>query len=287
MIVVALTGGLGNQLFQYATARALALRRGASLGLDRRWYEGGRGDRHYALDSFAISASPFDRGSLPFRDDKILGRLLAGRGGRFRIFHERGLTFDPSVLDLADGTYLSGVFQSEGYFADQETLLRRDLSFVTATDDANRAILAEISHRLSVSLHIRRGDYASNPRIAAVHGTLRQDYYARAADLVAERAGGDPAFFVFSDDPPWVADHLHIGFPLRILDHNPGTRAADDLRLMAACSHHILANSSFSWWGAWLNPRADKIVVAPKPWFRDPSLDDSTIVPDRWLRVQA
>ena len=287
MIVVALTGGLGNQLFQYAAGRALALRRGVSVGLDRRWYEGGRGDRHYALDNFAISVSEVDLRSLPFRDDKILGRLLAGRGGRFGLFHERGLTFDPSVLDLPDGTYLSGVFQSESYFADQEAALRRDLSFAAAPDDANRAILSEIDRTQSVSLHIRRGDYVSNPKIAAVHGTLTQDYYARAAGLVAKQAGGDPVFFVFSDDPPWAADHLHLGFPLRILDHNLGARSAEDLRLMAACRHHILANSSFSWWGAWLNPRADKIVVAPKPWFRDASLDDSAIVPDRWVRLPA
>ena len=284
MIVVALTGGLGNQLFQYATARALALRRGVPVGLDRRWYAG-RSGRSYALDPFAIRSEPVDPRLLPFRDGKILGRLLAGRGGRLRVFRERGLAFDPAVLDLPDGTYLRGVFQSEHYFADHEAALRQDLAFANPPDADNRAMLAEIGDSLSVSLHVRRGDYVSNPTIAGVHGTTALDYYARAAELVAERAGGDPLVFVFSDDPAWAAANLKLGLRLRIVDHNGSDRAAEDLRLMAACRHHILANSSFSWWGAWLNPSADKIVVAPRPWFRDPSLDDSTIVPDRWIRL--
>ena len=135
-----------------------------------------------------------------------------------------------------------------------------------------------------MSLHIRRGDYVSNAKIAGVHGTIALDYYARAAALIAERAGGDPVFFVFSDDPAWAAANLTLGWPTRIVDHN-GARASEDLRLMAACRHHIIANSSFSWWGAWLSPAADKTVVAPQPWFRDPALDDSTIVPQGWIRL--
>ncbi len=286
MIVVALDGGIGNQLFQYAAARALALRLGVPVGLDKRWYEGREG-RHYALDRFAISPEPVDPGMLPFRDGKILGRLLSGFGGRMSVFRERGLAFDPGVLALPDGTYLRGVFQSERYFADQAETIRRDLAFADPPDAGNRALLEEIGESLSVSLHVRRGDYVANPKIAGVHGTVSLDYYARAAELVASRCGGDPLVFVFSDDPAWAAENLRLGFPTRIVDQNGETQATEDLRLMAACRHHILANSSFSWWGAWLNPSAAKIVVAPQPWFRDPALDDSTLVPDRWIRLPA
>jgi hypothetical protein len=285
MIVVALDGGVGNQLFQYAAARALALRLGVPVGLDRRWYEG-RSDRHYALDRFAIVSEPVDPRLLPFRDGKILGRLLGGLGGRLSTYRETGLVFDPAVNGLLDGTYLRGVFQSERYFADQEAALRHDLAFADPPDADNRTMLAEIGGSLSVSLHVRRGDYVSSPKIASVHGAVGLDYYARAAALIAERAGADPLVFVFSDDPAWAGENLRLGFPMRIVDHN-GERATEDLRLMAACRHHILANSSFSWWGAWLNPSADKIVVAPRPWFRDPALDDSTIVPDSWIRLAA
>lgn len=286
MIVVALNGGVGNQLFQYAAARALALRLGVPLGLDRRWYEGHK-HRSYALDRFAVSAAPVDPGLLPFRDGKILGRLLSGLGGRLRVFRERGLAFDPAVLALPDGTYLRGVFQSEAYFADQEAALRSDLAFADPPDAANRATLAAIAAGLAVSLHVRRGDYAADPKIASVHGSVGLDYYRRAVELVAARAGGDPLVFAFSDEPAWAAENLRLGFPMRIVDHNAGGAATEDLRLMAACRHHVLANSSFSWWGAWLNPSPDKIVVAPTPWFRDAALDASTIVPERWLRLPA
>ena len=225
--------------------------------------------------------------ALPFRDGSVLGRLLSGRGGRFRIYREKGLAFDPRVLSLPDGTYLRGVFQSERYFADQEGTLRRDLAFADPPDTQNDAMLAEIGENLSVSLHVRRGDYASDPKIASVHGTLTLDYYRRAAALVAAHVGSDPLFLVFSDDPAWVAENLRLGFPTRIVDHNAGGPATEDMRLMAACRHHILANSSFSWWGAWLNRSAEKIVVAPRPWFRDATLDDNTIVPERWIRLPA
>ena len=245
MIVVALTGGIGNQLFQYAAGRALALRLGVPVGLDKRWYEGRTG-RHYALDRFAIHAEPVDPAMLPFRDGKILGRLLAGRGGRLGVYREKGLAFDPAVSALPDGTYLSGVFQSERYFADEAATLRRDLVFADSPDARNRAVLEEIRAGLSVSLHVRRGDYVSDPKIAGVHGTVGHDYYARAAALIAERAGGEPRLFVFSDDPAWAAENLRLGFPTHILDHNGDARASEDMRLMAACRHHILANSSFS-----------------------------------------
>jgi hypothetical protein len=286
MIVVALNGGVGNQLFQYAAARALALRLGVPVGLDRRWYDGRR-SRQYALDRFAIEAAPVDPAALPFRDGKILGRLLSGFGGRMRVYRETGLAFDPRLTELPDGTYLRGVFQSERYFADREETIRRDLAFVDPPDAGTLAVLGEIGESLAVSLHVRRGDYVADAKIASVHGTVALDYYARAAELIAARAGGEPRIFVFSDDPAWVAENLKLGFPLRIVAHNGGERATEDVRLMAACRHHILANSSFSWWGAWLNPSAGKIVVAPDPWFRDPALDDSTLVPDHWIRLPA
>ena len=286
MIVVALNGGVGNQLFQYAAARALALRLGVPVGLDRRWYDGRRG-RRYALDRFAIRPEPVDPDALPFRDGRILGHLLSGLGGRFGIYRESGLAFDQRLLDLPDGSYLRGVFQCERYFADQEATIRRDLAFADPPDADSRATLEAIGGSLAVSLHVRRGDYVSNPRIATVHGTLAADYYRRAADLIAARCGGDPSFFVLSDDPAWAAENLQLGFPTRTVDHNDDRQATEDLRLMAACRHHILANSSFSWWGAWLNPSAEKIVVAPRPWFRDRSLDDSSIVPERWIRLPA
>ena len=287
MIVTALFGGIGNQLFQYATARALALRLGVPVGLDRRWFNGSK-EREYALDRFTIADAPVDPRMVPARVGKLPSRLLSHYlRGSLRIYREKGLAFHPRVLRQRDGTYLHGYFQCECYFADQEAALRRDLAFAEPPSIDSRPVLAEISGSLAVSLHVRRGDYVSNPKLSSLFGIVTPDYYARAAELIAQRAGGEPHFFVFSNDPAWTAENLRLGFPTRIVDHNGGSRATEDLRLMAACRHHILANSSFSWWGAWLNPSAEKIVVAPQPWFRDPSLDSSTIVPERWVRLPA
>lgn len=118
-----------------------------------------------------------------------------------------------------------------------------------------------------------------------MHGTVDLDFYARAAELVAARCGSTPAFFVFSDDPVWVAANLKLRFPVRPVVHNPTEKGTEDLRLMALCRHHIIANSSFSWWGAWLNPAADKIVVAPRSWFRDPTKDTAALIPQEWIRL--
>jgi Glycosyl transferase family 11 len=287
VIVVALGGGVGNQLFQYAAARALALTLGVPLALDARHYEG-RGWPRYALDDFAIETVPVDRGALPLRDHRPIRRLLGRLGlgaGAFSVYREKGLAYDPAVLARPDRTYLRGNFPSERYFIGHELTIRRELAFVRPLDDDNRAVLDEIAGGIAVSLHIRRGDYVSNPRANRVHGTVNLDFYRRAADHIAGRAGGDPTFFVFSDDPDWVAANLALPYPAHAVTHNGADRDTEDLRLMAACRHHIVANSTFSWWGAWLNPSPDKIVVAPKPWFRDPSKDESTLVPEGWVRI--
>ena len=286
MIVVALGGGIGNQLFQYAAARALALRLGVPLGLDRRRFEG-RKWPVYALDRFAISSAPVDPGMLPMREGRILGRLLSRFGGSMRVFREKSLAFDPAVLTLADGTYLRGVFASERYFADQADAIRRDLAFANPPDARNRGLLTDIAQGTAVSIHVRRGDYVSDPRANRVHGTIESDFYRRAADHIATQAKRDLRFFVFSDDPAWAKENLRLDHPMQVVDNNGPDHGVEDLRLMSACQHHILANSTFSWWGAWMNPSPDKIVVAPKPWFRDPTLDESTIVPEGWARLPA
>jgi hypothetical protein len=286
VIAVALGGGIGNQLFQYSAARALAARLGVPLGIDGRRFEG-RGWPVYALDRFSIDTAPIDPGALPFREGRVLGRLLSRFGGRFAVYREAGLTFDPAVPFLPDGTYLRGVFASERYFVDQEAVIRRDLAFVNPPDTDNRAVLARISETTAVSVHVRRGDYVTNRRANQVHGTVETDFYRRAADYVAKRSDNDITCFVFSDDPGWAAENLKLGYPMQVVSGNSPEQGVEDLRLMASCRHHILANSTFSWWGAWLNPSADKITVAPTPWFRDPSVDDSTIVPECWISLPA
>ena len=180
--------------------------------------------------------------------------------------------------------YLNGYWQSEKYFKSAENKLRSELCPVNQLSEAGRKMLDEILHCPAVSLHIRRGDYITNPSAAAVHGVCPLDYYYSAVRHIAAHVQ-NPRFFVFSDDPQWAKGNLRIGFPVRFVETNGPNNGLEDMWLMKSCRHHIIANSSFSWWAAWLNDSRDKIVIAPRVWFLDRKLDDSNLIPEQWHRI--
>jgi hypothetical protein len=293
MIVTKLQGGLGNQMFQYAAGLRLALSRGANLALDvsaldERTDEVRRG---YELAPYRISADMLDprRGADPRgRVARILGRLRRPKetesSSPASPEAERAFHFDPAVLDLPEGSRLSGYWQSERYFADVADRVRGDLTLRDAPTGRNAEVAAQIASCTAVSLHVRRGDYVSNPTHNATHGVCDLDYYQCAVRHIGKNVD-EPVFFLFSDDPQWVSAHLEIEAPTVLVDHNGPDAACEDLRLMSGCAHHVLANSSFSWWGAWLNPSPEKLVVAPTRWFLDPSLDTRDLIPKGWVRL--
>lgn len=286
MIYVRLNGGLGNQLFQFAAAQALALRRGTRLVLDRRMVDRAPAPFGYALRHFAIDA--IEEGVALPPDRTRLPAYLTWRfgGGRPRFLREQGLGFNAAVAEAPDDTYLHGYFQTEKYFADSEEELRRQLRIVTRPSAENARWLGSISDQDgAVSVHVRRGDYVADARGARTHGTCSEAYYRDALEAIASRSGGDPVAYVFSNDPDWARDNLRLGCETVVLSHNDPSRHYEDLRLMSACRHHVIANSSFSWWGAWLNPSAEKIVAAPARWFADPRLDNPDILPESWVRI--
>ncbi len=278
-------GGLGNQLFQYAAARALSIRSGAGVAVDRSWY-----------DAIAPGITPrafeLSRYPLPLRDstsaERLRGRLVAPRAGRSLA----PLVGMRAVVESADAplppprvagsAYLVGYWQDERCFADVGDTLRRELVPTAPPGTEDEAVLRAIEAGESVSVHVRRGDYVTDTAAAAHHGTCPSTYYARAMERIAARVA-NPAFFVFSDDPVWTADNIRAPGPLRHVRHNPPELAFQDLRLMAACRHHVIANSSFSWWGAWLAGARGGIVIAPSRWFAAGGGD--RIVPGRWERL--
>ncbi|KJS19392.1 MAG: hypothetical protein VR78_03360 [Hoeflea sp. BRH_c9] len=286
MIITHINGGLGNQMFQYAAGRALALRHGADLVLDTRDFDGTT-QFGLGLDHFAIAARQGVAAELPPDRKQAPLRYLIWRGLRLKPqwVRENGLGYNAGFADLGDGVYLKGYWQSERYFQDVEATIRRDFTIGTPPDPVNRAILAELAASPAVSLHIRRGDYVIDPRTNATHGTCTMDYYARAVALIAERMTEKPVVYAFSDDPAWVRENLVLPHEMRVMDHNDSDHNYEDLRLMSACRHHIIANSSFSWWGAWLNPSADKIVVSPDRWFANPKMVNEDIWPESWIRL--
>jgi hypothetical protein len=197
---------------------------------------------------------------------------------------EKGMPFDPEVAERQPPAYFEGYWQSEKYFIEARSTLLEELEVKSPLTGGNLAIANEMERCESVSIHVRRGDYAADPRTLAVHGLCGPDYYKRA-DAHLQAARGSLVGFVFSDDISWCRQNLKLSMPLRFVDHNDAGRNFEDLRLMSRCKHHVIANSSFSWWGAWLNPREHKVVIAPSKWFATPDRDAKDIVPPGWIRV--
>ncbi|WP_417409020.1 alpha-1,2-fucosyltransferase [Hoeflea sp.] len=286
MIITQINGGLGNQMFQYAAGRALALRHGVELALDTRIFDGAT-QFGLGLNHFAHAAREGLPPEMPPERRQNRLQYLIWRGLKLKpyLFRENGLSYNAGFDNLGDGAYLKGYWQSERYFKAVEGTIRGDFRIVSSPSPENAAILAELTRLPAISLHIRRGDYVNNSRTNATHGTCTLDYYARAVELIAGRMTEKPVIFTFSDDPAWVRENLVLPYEMRVMEHNDSNHNYEDLRLMSACRHHIIANSSFSWWGAWLNPSPDKIVVSPARWFADPQMVNDDIWPDSWIKL--
>lgn len=278
-----LFGGAGNQLFQYAAGRALADKLGCELILDSRYLADGsnRGDcfAHFQNARFACTDD-----LPPAKSDGLLRYGLWRKFGKSpRFVREKGLGFNAGFFDLPTDTYLHGYWQSPRYFGPQTKRLRQDLTFTTSLTPENAEIAAQIADTgTAVSIHVRRGDYVATA--AGSHSTLSPEYYLSAAAQITEQAGPITCF-VFSNDPAWARDNLNLDHPTVIVDINDETTGHFDLHLQSLCAHNIIANSTFSWWAAWLNPNPDKIVVAPKLWFANPKLANPDLLPPAWVRM--
>jgi hypothetical protein len=291
MIIVKLIGGLGNQLFQYAAGRRLAYVRKAQLKLDVSGFETYKlhkyGLNHFNIVEEFASAADISRcrsrKSLPVRAAGAVMDLF-GSSRAISLVKEKHFNFDREIIRERDNTYLDGYWQSEKYFRDIERIIHREFAFKSEPDEANRDAARLIIGCDSVSVHIRRGDYVSDPITNSAHGTVSPEYYRAAMKMAAARRPG-ARFFVFTDDPEWVREHMPFEYPVTLMTHNDVEHNYEDLRLMSLCKHNILANSTFSWWGAWLNLNPEKIVIYPAKWFNDVSLDTRDLAPEGWLRV--
>jgi len=292
MIIANLIGGLGNQMFQYATGRAVAHRHNVPLLLDASGFA--HYDlRRYELDELSIQArlatdEELARAGVKTKAPTLLNRVgkALGLGRPASLLKEASFTYDARIEQVTSPAYLDGYWQSERYFSNIADLLRKEFTLKAPTDAANEHIAAQIREagQRAVSLHIRRGDYVNNPQTAQYHGVCSLEYYRAAVDYIAARVSS-PHFFVFSDDHAWVSENFKLDHAVTLVDVNGADRGVWDMALMKACRHHVIANSSFSWWGAWLNPHADKIVAAPQRWFSGASHDTTDLVPASWIRL--
>ena len=290
MIIVQLQGGLGNQMFQDALGRSLAQKMDAALKLDLTNFAEYPG-RKYALDKFDIRASIATRADLQLArkygfPGKVVAPLLGGilPGLRFAVVRESSTRFNADVLEVRGSIYLAGYWQSEKYFKPIEAAIREEFRLEKACGEAGAGPGSAPGDTVPVSVHVRRGDYVSDPAAARLLGALPMDYYRAAAQSIAERVR-NAQFFVFTDDPDWAREHVQIGQPVTLVAHEGPASDLLDMYRMSACRHNIIANSTFSWWAAWLNPDPGKIVVAPKKWYRDPSCDVSDLILETWERI--
>jgi hypothetical protein len=196
---------------------------------------------------------------------------------------EKNHPFDPSVLELKGNIYLVGYWQSEKYFQEIADTVRHDFCFKNPPAGPNAATAAHIRATCSICVHVRRTDYITDPCSNRLIGTCSPEYYRSAAQFVASRLP-NPHFFVFSDEPDWARANLMLPGPASFVADNDLQRGYEDLRLMTLCQHHIIANSTLSWWGAWLSSSGG-ITIAPKKWFKGDEVDTRDVVPERWVRL--
>ncbi|WKN40721.1 alpha-1,2-fucosyltransferase [Tunicatimonas pelagia] len=296
MIVVKLKGGLGNQMFQYALARSLSFSMNRAFRLDKSYLDDKtlRHDftiRNYELNVFNIPTiqwasradinRAFGRGRswLECRINTIRQKFFP-----YCIYQQRFFHFDPEVLHIPSRSYVDGYWQSYKYFQDIAPQIRQDYSFTQPMNNRSQEIAQRIEGCCAVSIHIRRGDYVSNLIANQHHGICSKDYYLKGIELIKRRVE-NPYFFFFSDDPQWVVQNFTIDEHSEVISHNQGKDAYQDMQLMSQCNHHIIANSTFSWWGAWLNDSLHKIVIAPNQWFTDRSVNTNDLFPKDWLRI--
>jgi hypothetical protein len=292
VIIVRVRGGLGNQLFQYAAGRALSVRTGRQLLLDTSWFDRvptGSTNRRLYLFEFDIEAAAAKTRDVRLAKGKTLIQKLSRRVSgmdrrRAKVIDDASKYFAADNDSSSRLLYLSGYWQSEDYFVPIAETIRRELRIKRRIDTAASALLNETSD--SVCVHVRRGDYVSNPGLTEVFARCPIEYYERAMDLMRTRLR-DPRFFVFSDEPEWVSHRFPQSESVRIVDSREFADATlTDFSLMMGCRHFIVANSTFSWWAAWLGAYGRKLVVAPRMWFADQYDTAGNVVPSGWLRVE-
>lgn len=290
MIGIKLVGGLGNQMFQYAFGRALSEQKKQPLMLDTAWYyniPAADTPRTFDLNCFPLKADVFrsdQESPFSFHKIKFLEKVMKKLSERRMLplkdyFAERMPSFDESVFETQGKMYFDGYWQSPQYFEKIRDLLIEEFTPKDLTS-FDKEMMTKVKNTSSVSVHIRRGDYVSNDYARARHLVCDRDYYDKALSSLNEKYSNLKYFF-FSDDPEWVKSEFY-DLDIEVIEGNQD-RPWIDLYLMSGCRHHIIANSSFSWWGAWLSTEEGE-TIAPRIWFTngDP-MDD--LIPENWVRL--
>jgi hypothetical protein len=300
MIIVKIKAGLGNQLFQYAFAKRLAIANETEVWMDSK--SGNENDpqgRIYGLENFCIeenlisdqdSNTIFNHGKWPRKFQRFIERRIPIFSSIYRIrlskllfIYEENGNFDKNIFNLktSKNVHVNGYWASEKYFKDIEPIIRSEFRIKSKPNHENQVLIDQIESCQSVSLHVR----ARKPGSFQQFAILGEDYYNEAIKII-NKSIPNPHYFIFSDNPIVAKKLINIPGPSTYVNANGIAKDYDDLRLMSVCKHNVIVNSTFSWWGAWLNSNPDKIVIAPREWFKDPkrnqSLKYSDLYPKQW-----
>ncbi len=285
MILMKIHGGLGNQMFQYALGRSLSLTHNIPLKVDTSYLQASnQSGRKLQLDNFNVTlteATSQEIQSYISPIQKILDRIRPESVKKKIVEHSN--TFDPSILKRCDG-YFDGYWNCEKYFLSHADNLRKEFTLKNSLGSQSAVFAEQIrSETNAISLHIRRGDYVSIQKIANTLGALPLSYYESAIHILLEK-NPNAHFFIFSDDIGWAKENLPHNIQTTFVS-GPGVLDHEELILMNLCKHNIIANSTFGWWGAWLNTNPEKMVFAPKKWHAKEALNNSDILPSSWIQI--
>ncbi|MDD2273216.1 MAG: alpha-1,2-fucosyltransferase [Desulfuromonadaceae bacterium] len=294
MVIAKIYGGLGNQMFQYAMARSVAERNGLQLKVDLSWFSSpvGTTQRIFGLDSFNIKLVNANESEIAncLALRKILGRNLYEAIVPFNykkyVRTKDFQSFSEKYLRLKGDVYLEGYWTDERYFADNADIVRNEFTLLRELSSENSKIASSIDTTESISIHVRRGDYISNSQFHSIFNICDQHYYHRAIELISGKVSS-PVFFIFSDDIDWARRNIKVGHDVVYVSGPKSELPHEELILMSRCKHNIIANSTFSWWGAWLNRNQKKVVVAPDKWVQKTGSYGTQIVPATWTTVSA
>jgi hypothetical protein len=286
---IRLMGGLGNQLFQYALGRALEEKvLGKSIiTFDKSWFYT-KGERIYMLDKFNTKVNdssfkkPIEKKFWGLFNKKSNEPFLIKEGNYSYKYQNNLITKYLKLSDKRD-VYIEGYWQNEKYFNEIGDLLQREIILKNPFSDVALNILNNIG-KDSVSVHIRRGDYVTNPKYQVVHDVCNQEYYEKALKYISSKIT-EPKFYIFSDDIDWAKNNKIFNIPNTTFVSRPTLKAEEELLIMKECNHQIIANSSFSWWAAWLNKNPNKIVIAPSLWINKPRIESKDILPQLWIKI--
>ncbi|RRS32181.1 MAG: hypothetical protein P794_02045 [Epsilonproteobacteria bacterium (ex Lamellibrachia satsuma)] len=291
MVISNILGGLGNQMFQYAIGRAISLHTKQELKLDILEFDS-YDLRNYELDVFNIQgqiASNFEIEKIKYRQVSFLKKIYYkikkyDRPLSEKFYKEKFYYYDVDIARIKGDVYLFGYWQSEKYFDNCRDIISQDFTLKYPISKQSNHFEKMIQERPSISLHIRRGDYVNNQTTNSYHGICSLEYYKNTIQYMESKVD-NPCFFIFSDDLRWAKENLDFIDNKVFIDLDDETPDHEEMYLMSQCKHNIIANSSFSWWGAWLNQNEEKIVVAPKQWFNDPAIDTGDLIPKSWIRL--